>query len=395
MLEDNVKAPAVVSEMSASDVRERVSGVFCAGSSAHPVTDDLFQADVVVAALDNADCSGGLAEVASLNPHGVAAGIIAVCKVCGAGSVLLVLPSDAGQEVSSPIVEAVGKAGFEVTVEVNNMVSAHAHERDVKVHLVTLAAMADALVGSGPQAVVVTADGLACVPFGTSLRDVVPAADACFLCVNHTLYPATILDEPLPATLALGDGTIRAYGEDDCVVQAVCEQVGVLREKSCGTCTFCREGLYQLETTFKAVTLARGKASDLDVARELCEAMPHSTLCSLGQVACHPAQSALDMFADEVEAHLRKKTCPSGACKAFLKYYVDPSLCEGCGDCIDACPQGCIDGRDGFISMIDEFGCDSCGACLEACPEGAIKRVEGRTPPLPERLTRVGRFRRR
>jgi fumarate reductase flavoprotein subunit len=395
MLEDNAKALAVASEMPASDMLECLSDVFCTGSSAHPVRDDLRPADLVVAALDNADCSGMLAGIARCNPHGVAAGIVATCKACGAEAALLVLPSDEGHEVSAPIVAGVEGEGIALSVEVAAMVGAHAHESDVKVHLVTLAAMADALVGIEPQAVIVMDSGLVCVPFGSPLRTAVSAEGARFVCINHTFYPASMLDEPLGKGCALGDGAVHVYGEGECVVQAACEQLGILREKSCGTCTFCREGLYQLETTFKAITLARGKVSDLDVARELCEAMPHSTLCSLGRVACRPVQSALDVFPDEVEAHLRKKTCPSGACKAFLKYYVDPSLCEGCGECIDACPQGCIDGRDGFISMIDEFGCDSCGACLEACPEGAIQRVEGRMPPLPERLTRVGRFRRR
>ena len=46
--------------------------------------------------------------------------------------------------------------------------------------------------------------------------------------------------------------------------------------------------------------------------------------------------------------------------------------------------------------MIDTFACIKCGKCVDACPENAVKYAGGsRLPSLPERLTRVGRFRRR
>ena len=111
--------------------------------------------------------------------------------------------------------------------------------------------------------------------------------------------------------------------------------------------------------------------------------------------APHGRTSAPAIAGEEIDAHLRRHSCPAGQCTSYLSVYVDPQACQGCGDCIDVCPVGCIEGRDGFISMIDEFDCTKCGACVKACPEGAVKYAEGRVPPLPERLTRVGRFRRR
>ena len=44
--------------------------------------------------------------------------------------------------------------------------------------------------------------------------------------------------------------------------------------------------------------------------------------------------------------------------------------------------------------MIDEFDCDKCGKCIEACEEGAIIKTSGKVPKLPNRLTKVGRFKR-
>jgi len=51
---------------------------------------------------------------------------------------------------------------------------------------------------------------------------------------------------------------------------------------------------------------------------------------------------------------------------------IAPELCrEGCGDCIDACPFGAIEGTaDG--PRLDLGRCIFCGACAAACPTGVL-----------------------
>ncbi|WP_406541547.1 FAD-binding protein [Clostridium ljungdahlii] len=39
--------------------------------------------------------------------------------------------------------------------------------------------------------------------------------------------------------------------------------------------------------------------------------------------------------------------------------------------------------------MIDEFDCTKCGICIDECPNNAIVKVNGKTPKLPTKLTRV------
>ncbi len=54
---------------------------------------------------------------------------------------------------------------------------------------------------------------------------------------------------------------------------------------------------------------------------------------------------------------------------------VDPVRCDGCGECVGACPFGAIElhGTDGSRSAtVVAAGCKGCGACAPACPTGAI-----------------------
>jgi NAD-dependent dihydropyrimidine dehydrogenase PreA subunit len=54
--------------------------------------------------------------------------------------------------------------------------------------------------------------------------------------------------------------------------------------------------------------------------------------------------------------------------------YVDSTRCNGCGACLDACPQQAITIQNG-LAVIDQALCTQCGACAEICPAGAISGV--------------------
>jgi fumarate reductase flavoprotein subunit/NADH-quinone oxidoreductase subunit F len=183
--------------------------------------------------------------------------------------------------------------------------------------------------------------------------------------------------------------------EKDCIVAETEKKLLETRRQSCGKCVFCREGLIQLAYMQKEITEGRGKMEYLDLTKEIGEAMCDSTPCSMGQTCAKIALTAIDRFADEYEAHIKKKNCPAGVCSAFVAMYIDPQSCNGCGDCVDVCPLDCIEGKSGYIHMIDEFDCSKCGKCMEVCEEGAIHKTTGKVPKLPNRLTKVGKFRKR
>ena len=50
---------------------------------------------------------------------------------------------------------------------------------------------------------------------------------------------------------------------------------------------------------------------------------------------------------------------------------VDPEKCEGCGDCVEACPSDAIKVVE-KKAVVQEADCIDCSACEDACPQKAI-----------------------
>ena len=54
--------------------------------------------------------------------------------------------------------------------------------------------------------------------------------------------------------------------------------------------------------------------------------------------------------------------------RAFL---AEESLCDGCGKCVEICPEKAISLKDGKAS-VNEIVCNGCGACIPECPREAL-----------------------
>ena len=190
-------------------------------------------------------------------------------------------------------------------------------------------------------------------------------------------------------------GMARALTEQDCIVENTNQLLWKYRERSCDKCVFCREGLIQLQFEQKEITEGRGKAEFRALAQEIGEAMCEESLCSVGQLSSKCVISAFDKFSNEYDEHIKNKNCPANRCSSFTHIYIDPLLCSGCGDCMDECPQDCITGKLRYIHMIDEFDCTKCGKCGAVCVENAVIITKDKLPKLPDKLTKVGKFRKK
>jgi NADH-quinone oxidoreductase subunit F len=186
--------------------------------------------------------------------------------------------------------------------------------------------------------------------------------------------------------------SLTLYYEEACMVEEMRKLAKLIQATSCGKCVLCREGSLQYRTVIEDVTAGKAKMPDIDMMKEISELIKIGAYCTFGQSMPTLITSGLALFANEFEAHIKKKNCPAGVCDAFASYCILPKQCTGCEDCLDACPEDAIEGKAGYIHMIEEDLCTKCGKCLPACEEGAIIKVVGTKPKVPQKLTKVGKF---
>jgi NAD-dependent dihydropyrimidine dehydrogenase PreA subunit len=55
-------------------------------------------------------------------------------------------------------------------------------------------------------------------------------------------------------------------------------------------------------------------------------------------------------------------------------FKIDSTKCNGCGSCVEVCPQQAIVIHDG-AAVINQGLCIQCGTCLEICPADAINEM--------------------
>lgn len=187
--------------------------------------------------------------------------------------------------------------------------------------------------------------------------------------------------------------TVTVFSEKDCMADQAAKLLCQAQEESCQKCVLCREGTWHLAGIFQGITQGKGKKEDLDMILDIGPLIETGAFCSFGQGAARAAVSAVSLCRKELEAHIMKKKCPSGVCRAFSRssYCIHPGLCTGCGECEDECEEMAIEGKKKFIYMIDPDMCTGCGKCVSSCGVDAI-RVNDGTIRLPKKLTRVGKF---
>lgn len=346
------------------------------------------------AALNNADTDGVLLSVLKDDPEKVMEGIAVAALALGTDKKILFIPeSEQEYAQSEPVQAAAEKYQVEVRAE---FVNKRACKGYLLMHMITAAGLVEALEGTYEPGIYVSVNGaqLQKVPYGTKLTEIAELDGAKAVRAGYRYLLPEAADIAVEDA-EIDNGVLQVLTDKNCVVAETEKQLTASRKLSCGKCVFCREGLLQLQYMQKEITEGRGKADFPDLTREIGDAMKFSTLCTMGQVSADIALTAVNQFPSEYEAHIKKKACPAGVCFSSETVYIDPKLCNGCGDCMDACPQDCIEGKANYIHMIDDMACDKCGKCMEVCEADAIVRTSGKVPKLPNRLTKVGRFKKR
>jgi len=190
--------------------------------------------------------------------------------------------------------------------------------------------------------------------------------------------PEKLLDLPVDyeklteAGSMMGSGGMIVMDEGTCMVNVAEYFLSFTINESCGKCTPCREGTRHMLEILNRISKGQGKPGDIELLEELGGMIKETSLCALGKSAPNPVLSTIRYFRDEYEAHIKDRRCPSGVCRALIKYSIDETKCTGCGVCKSECPEGAISGEKKKAHKIDQTTCIKCGICHEVCKFGAV-----------------------
>lgn len=232
--------------------------------------------------------------------------------------------------------------------------------------------------------------GLIEVPMGTTLREViydigggikdgkefksVQTGGPSGGCLTKDFLDTPIdYDNLIAAGSMMGSGGMIVMDEDDCMVSIAKFYLEFTLEESCGKCSPCRIGNKRLFEILEKITNGNGEKQDIERLKLLSHVIKDTSLCGLGQSSPNPVLSTILNFEEEYLAHVNEKRCPSGQCKALLKYEIVEDLCTGCTLCFRNCPVGAITGERRQPHYIDQSLCIKCGVCYEKCKFNAIK----------------------
>ncbi|MBI4688172.1 MAG: SLBB domain-containing protein [Nitrospirae bacterium] len=231
--------------------------------------------------------------------------------------------------------------------------------------------------------------GLVEVPMGTTLREIIfdigggIIGDKKFKAVqtggpSGGCIPAEHLDLPVDFdSLAkvgsmMGSGGMVVVDEDTCMVDLAKYFLSFTQSESCGKCTPCRVGTYQMLQILEKITSGKGEHGDIEQLEEMGRRIREGSLCGLGQSAPNPVLSGIKYFRKEFEEHIYDKYCRAKVCSGLGVFRIEHSECFLCGLCKEACAFDAVKvTRDSF--SIDQDYCTKCKACYTACPIGAVK----------------------
>ncbi len=176
-----------------------------------------------------------------------------------------------------------------------------------------------------------TGDGIAEVPLGTPLRDIVglggrlPAARSLKVVLvggpSGGLLPPDALDTPYAfgplrdAGAHVGSGSVVVADDRACVVDLARLLTRFCAGEACGKTSPCRIGTRRLVEIADRVADGRPRPTDPTLLEDLSADIVASALCDHERLTTLPLASGMRYFRSELDEHLLHSTCPAGVCQ--------------------------------------------------------------------------------
>jgi len=171
-------------------------------------------------------------------------------------------------------------------------------------------------------------DGVAEVPLGTPLRDIVELAGGAKKLKavlvggpSGGLLPADLLDTPYEfdalreAGAHVGSGSIVAADERACVVDLARLLTRFCADEACGKTIPCRIGTRRISEIGDRIATGLPKPTDLQLLADLSADVVASGLCDHERLATLPYASGMRYFRSELDEHILRSSCPAGVCR--------------------------------------------------------------------------------
>jgi NADH:ubiquinone oxidoreductase subunit F (NADH-binding) len=173
-------------------------------------------------------------------------------------------------------------------------------------------------------------DGIAEVPLGTPLREVVglggklPSGRTLKALLiggpSGGLLPPDLLDTPYDfeslreVGAHVGSGAIVVADDRACVVDLARLLTRFCASEACGKTIPCRIGTRRLVEIADRVIDGRPRPTDMTLLVDLSEDIVASALCDHERLATFPLASGMRYFKDELDDHLLRSSCSAGVC---------------------------------------------------------------------------------
>jgi NADH:ubiquinone oxidoreductase subunit F (NADH-binding)/ferredoxin len=197
----------------------------------------------------------------------------------------------------------------------------------------------------------------------------------------------------------LGTGIVLPLGEGTCPLGEVARVAGYLANQSSGQCGPCKLGLPSIARALTALADGSGGVDALDTARRGAAAVRGRGACAHPDGVFRFVLSAIDVFTDDLAAHLFRGTCGrrvqgilplAPAERSDTRLTVDWTRCRGHGLCAHLVPELVqLDGQ-GFPVFLDmpvpRWLQQEAQQAVQMCPSLALRLVAPSPAPAPAAL---------
>jgi NADH:ubiquinone oxidoreductase subunit F (NADH-binding) len=173
-------------------------------------------------------------------------------------------------------------------------------------------------------------DGIAEIPLGTPLRDVIalggklPAGRSIKAILvggpSGGLLPPELLDTPYAfdalreAGAHIGSGSIVVADDRACVIDLARLLTRFCAGEACGKTIPCRIGTRRLVEIADRAVEGRPRPTDVQLLTDLSADIVASALCDHERLTTLPLTSGMRYFRSELDDHLLRSSCPAGVC---------------------------------------------------------------------------------